>query len=712
MKDQSTTKKSFFDNPILRTKIKSANAKIFPEGLVGFFLGPTLALISNSVLSSYLNTYFTNVLNLNNWASTFFTILPVISVIFVVAGNILIGRLMDHVKTRAGKARPILLLAMPLCIIALLVLFVFMPFVDGSEETQNMQMLALILIAIGYNLWFAIAYPFYFTPHSALVNLSTRNSTHRSLLATISNATTLAAMGLCSMILPFFLGLLFRYADATYITETLGLVIGKDAIEATSGGYFTYADTGAIIYDQPASYNAWKVFVIALIIVNTVGIILEYMFTRERITEETMAKGEAAEAEKKKSIPVSQQLKACFKDKYWWIMIGLFFFYQLGGMLKNTSQLYFCQAMFPDANGVYSTTTGGQFQGTLSIIGAIPTALGMVIAWPIANKIGKSKAIVGGCVVAVIGGIIGMIAPANFALVVTSFVIKALGSTPAMYLSLALLADVLDHQEAMNGFRTDGFTMTIYGAIMAGMTGIATGILNGIIGACGYDASSGIVSNEALRTAMPWIFIGGETICYGVILIITLFLSVEKFGKFDHKAIVIDQRALAVAEGRTYEPPAVVLAREEAEANAAAEEQRKAELKALCEKKGLDYEAEEAKYEEAQAAKKAAAEAKKAAAEAKKAEKEAAAKAAYDALSAEEKAKIDEAKAAKAAKKAEHDAKVLAEFNKLREERGLTTLTEEDMKEDDAGAAAPAEETPEAEAPATEAESTDEPEEK
>ena len=702
MKDQSTTKKSFFDNPILRTKVKSANAKIFPEGLVGFFLGPTLALISNSVLSSYLNTYFTNVLNLNNWASTFFTILPVISVIFVVAGNILIGRLMDHVKTRAGKARPILLLAMPLCIIALLVLFVFMPFVDGSEETQNVQMLALILIAIGYNLWFAIAYPFYFTPHSALVNLSTRNSTHRSLLATISNATTLAAMGLCSMILPFFLGLLFRYADATYITETLGLVIGTDAIEAASGGYFTYADTGAIIYDQPASYNAWKVFVIALIIVNTVGIILEYMFTRERITEETMAKGEAAEAEKKKSIPVSQQLKACFKDKYWWIMIGLFFFYQLGGMLKNTSQLYFCQAMFPDANGVYSTTTGGQFQGTLSIIGAIPTALGMVIAWPIANKIGKSKAIVGGCVVAVIGGIIGMIAPANFALVVTSFVIKALGSTPAMYLSLALLADVLDHQEAMNGFRTDGFTMTIYGAIMAGMTGIATGILNGIIGACGYDASSGIVSNEALRTAMPWIFIGGETICYGVILIITLFLSVEKFGKFDHKAIVIDQRALAVAEGRTYEPPAVVLAREEAEANAAAEEQRKAELKALCEKKGLDYEAEEAKYEEAQAAKKAAADAKKAAAEAKKAEKEAAAKAAYDALSAEEKAKIDEAKAAKAAKKAEHDAKVLAEFNKLREERGLTTLTEEDMKEDDAGAAAPA----------TEAESTDEPEEK
>ena len=257
MKDQTKTRKSFFDNPILRTKVKSANVKVFPEGLLGFFLGPTLALISNSVLSSYLNTYFTNVLDMNSWASTFFTILPVISVIFVVAGNIVIGRIMDHVKTRAGKARPILLLALPLCILALLVLFIFSPFANADSEGST-QMVALVLLAIGYNLWFAVAYPFYFTPHSALVNLSTRNSTHRSLLATISNATTLAAMGLCSMILPFFLGLLFRYADASFIAEnniTDAFAVIKDGVHQ----YYTYGEGGAIIYDQVASYNAWKI---------------------------------------------------------------------------------------------------------------------------------------------------------------------------------------------------------------------------------------------------------------------------------------------------------------------------------------------------------------------------------------------------------------------------------------------------------------------
>lgn len=693
MKDQTKTRKSFFDNPILRTKVKSANVKVFPEGLLGFFLGPTLALISNSVLSSYLNTYFTNVLDMNSWASTFFTILPVISVIFVVAGNIVIGRIMDHVKTRAGKARPILLLALPLCILALLVLFIFSPFANADSEGST-QMVALVLLAIGYNLWFAVAYPFYFTPHSALVNLSTRNSTHRSLLATISNATTLAAMGLCSMILPFFLGLLFRYADASFIAEnniTDAFAVIKDGVHQ----YYTYGEGGAIIYDQVASYNAWKIFVIALMIVNTVGIIIEYMFTRERITEETMAKGDE-DASKKKAVPVIEQLKVCFKDKYWWIMIALFFFYQLGGMLKNTSQLYFCQAMFSDANGNYSTAIGGTYQGTLSIIGAIPTALGMVIAWPIANKFGKAKTIVGGCVLAIIGGIIGLIVPDNFAVVVTSFVIKALGSTPAMYLSLALLADVLDHQEAMKGFRTDGFTMTIYGAIMAGMTGVATGILNAVISATDYNVSEGIVSSEQLRTAMPWIFIGGETICYGLILIVCLFLGVEKFGKFDHKAIVIDQKALAEAEGRVYEAPAVVMAREEAEAAAQSEEQRKIELKARCDKKGISFEEEEAKYQAALAEKNAQAEAKKAAAEEKKKAKEAEAQAKYDALSDAEKAALAEKEANKKAKEEAHAAKILAEFNALREKYGRVELTEADLADE----AKPAEEAKETDAPA------------
>ena len=531
---EKKAKKSFFDNPLLSTKVKSAKAKIFPEGALGYFVGPTLALLSNSILSGYLNKYMTDVLNMTVWAKDFLTWLPIISVIFVVLGNIVVGRLMDHSKTRAGKARPILLLSAVLSVVALIVLFIATPF--NTEESPT-SIITLVVFAIGYNLWFAVAYPFYYTPHSSLVTLSTRNSTDRSLLATISNATALAAMGLTSMILPFFMGLLF--------------VDNKNG----NGGI-----------NPQESYNNWRIFVIALMIITFIGTIIEYYFTRERITEESFSLQQGDGAEQKKAVPLYKQAKVCLKDKYWWIIICFFFLYQLGGMLKNCSQIYYCQSWFP-INGEYSAANGGTFQGTLSIIGAIPTAVGMLLVWPLANKIGKGKSILFGAFISVIGGAIGFINPSNFALVTTSFVIKALGSTPAMYISLALMADMLDHEEAVYGIRTDGLTMTVYGAIMAGMTGIANGIINAVLVAAGYNSGNLRENLGNVQQATLWTFIGGETICYACIAILFFFMNVEKFSKIDHETIVADQKAAAEAKGITYVSAEETLKLQEEESN-------------------------------------------------------------------------------------------------------------------------------------------------
>lgn len=634
---EKKAKKSFFDNPLLSTKVKSAKAKIFPEGALGYFVGPTLALLSNSILSGYLNKYMTDVLNMTVWAKDFLTWLPIISVIFVVLGNIVVGRLMDHSKTRAGKARPILLLSAVLSVVALIVLFIATPF--NTEESPT-SIITLVVFAIGYNLWFAVAYPFYYTPHSSLVTLSTRNSTDRSLLATISNATALAAMGLTSMILPFFMGLLF---------------VGNGN------------ENGGI--DPQKSYHNWQIFVIALMIITFIGTIIEYYFTRERITEESFSLQQGDGAEQKKAVPLSKQAKVCLKDKYWWIIICFFFLYQLGGMLKNCSQIYYCQSWFP-INGEYSAANGGTFQGTLSIIGAIPTAVGMLLVWPLANKIGKGKSILFGAFISVIGGAIGFINPSNFALVTTSFVIKALGSTPAMYISLALMADMLDHEEAVYGIRTDGLTMTVYGAIMAGMTGIANGIINAVLVAAGYDSADLTHNLGNVQQATLWTFIGGETICYACIAILFFFMNVEKFSKIDHETIVADQKAAAEAKGITYVSAEETLKLQEEESKRMSRENDLNELKARCEKKGLNYENELAAYEAKEAEKAKSAAEKKAYADAKKAEKkakaDAKAKAKLDAMTEEQRHQVELAEKAKKDKALEREEKIEAEFNKLR----------------------------------------------
>ena len=65
----SKSKKSVFDSPILSSKVKSAKPKLFPEGVLGYFAGPTLALIANAFLASYLNKYLTDIFGITAWAA-------------------------------------------------------------------------------------------------------------------------------------------------------------------------------------------------------------------------------------------------------------------------------------------------------------------------------------------------------------------------------------------------------------------------------------------------------------------------------------------------------------------------------------------------------------------------------------------------------------------------------------------------------------------
>ena len=640
--------KGFLNSKFFSSRIKSANVKLFPEAALGYLLGPIMALISNAIINSYLLRYYTDVMGLgsDDWAgsSLFLVLLQVLSAVIIVIGNLVVGKLMDKVKTKNGKARPLLIASLPLIALAIFSLF-FAPF-PWKENALGILTLdegtalwSMIIMAVGYNLYYAICYPFYYTSHSALVNLSSRNSNHRGLLATVSNGSVVAAAGLAGMAVPFFLNMLFVPA-----TMKKGDVILPYSQEAFAKGGWAINS-----YDKMASYNNWKIFMIVLIVTLVIGVVLEFLFTRERITEEEFTRGDTKTEAKK--IPMSKQIAVCLKDKYWWMVMVFFLLYQLGGMMKNNSATYFSTAWFGDSS----------MAGLISIIGAIPTAIGMVVVGIFATKFGKANTIKVGAFLAAAFGALSFVmylvpSDAYGVISIASFVLKACGTVPAMYVYLALLADVLDHQEALYGFRTDGFSMAVYGSIMIAMTGIANGIIGGLVNAAGYQTS---VSSPAVQNVTIWAFFGGEAICYLVIGLIFFFMNVEKFSNLDHKAIEEDQKAIAVAAGIEYVSAADRLAAEQAQAEAEAEEYRKIEFKAYCEKKGLDFEKEEAAFETDRAEKKANA-------DMKASQKEAAKKAK---LAAKEAALTEEQKAAlakKAEKKAAEDAALAAEYEKMR----------------------------------------------
>lgn len=533
-------KTSFFEKPFMKSKIKKDKVTLFPEAGLGYLLGPILALISNGVVNIWLIQYWDKVLMLGQWAPLFETLLPILSAVIIIIGNLFVGRLMEKKPTMAGKARPLILIGMPIIAVALLALFL-VPLPEGATwlgggkgTTPNFW--ASVVIAVAYNLYYALAWPLYYTSHSALVNLSTRDEKKRGLLSTCIMAAQLGAAGLSGMaggILVDAIGLLPTYKYLAY-DDKLGKIVEKVTNDVSVASQVTTANPlGAysmgITPDQANS--KWVILMIIMVVCLVIGCLLEYFFTRERITEEIVAKNQNTGETEVKSVSMKEQINVCVKDKYWWLIIVFFFLYQFGGQMKNNDMSFYSQAM----------TGENTLSSIINTVGAIPTALGMAIVWPLANKFTKSKTIIMGCALAFLGGSLAFVAlipalQANSAAVtgisVASFCVKALGTAPAMYISLALLANVLDHQEAKYGIRTDGFTMAVYGSIMVCMAGVCNGIIAGI------NSIVPAASKPLVHTILGF---GVESIAYLIMGIMFIWMNVEKYTKED-KAILEAQK--------------------------------------------------------------------------------------------------------------------------------------------------------------------------
>ena len=553
----------FFQNPALKTKINSSSVKL-QEMLIGYFLAPLCAMMANSIFSAYLTRYYADVIGLTDKQFGIFSMaLPIVSTVFVIAGNILVGQWIDNTRTPAGKARPYLFLAAPIMAVAIILLFM----TPGGDNVQSTNyLMKMIWIAVSFNLFYAIGYPCYYTAHSSMVALSTRNGGQRGLLATLSNASMVAAAGVgASILVPILL-------------QPIMFVTGAD---------------GTI--DRAASYNNWRMLGIALAVLTFLGIMLEYFFTRERITEETMNLNV-----KEEKIPMRKHIEVCTKEKFWWMVVIYILFFQMGQLVKNTSMSFYARWMFDSVlSSSNPEATSGALMSTLGLVGGLPSAVGMVIAWPLASKLGKKRAVVLGLILSLIGGIVAFINVHSFPIVTFGVVLKAVGIIPSQYVMVAILSDVLDHLEAKNGFRSDGFTMSIYGATMVGLAVLSMGIVNIFLSSMGYDASL-TTQPASAQTGMVIAYLCMDMIGF-VISIATLWgMNVEKYLDEDKEKILERQKAAVIAEGGTWIPPEERERMETEKAEREAEEERIKELKAKCAKQGLNFEEENKKYLEAQ----------------------------------------------------------------------------------------------------------------
>ncbi len=354
------------------------------EKWLGYLVGPAGAILLNAVLATYLNVYYTDVLNLTPlWGGVFLTAFPIVSKIIDAITNILMGQIIDRTRTKEGKARPWLLLSAPLVTISGILLFT----VPESNDTVK-----AIWVMLSYNLFYSFAYTIFNMSHNLMVPLSTRNGTDRGGLSVFNQITTIMMSGiLVALVFPMVIMPAIGVDKSKWIT--LMSVLSIAALPLT---------------------------------------LVEYFFTKERVTEETAAAGEELR------VPFREQLRILFTDRYMVLMYAYFLIYTTGTTLKNLGLVYYC-------NYVLGTYNDGVTQMLVSVIGGIPMGIGIFAVWPLAKKFGKRNVTMVGFVLYALGSLICWLFPTSLVVVLVGQFIKNIGGLPCAYVFMALFADCLDH---------------------------------------------------------------------------------------------------------------------------------------------------------------------------------------------------------------------------------------------------------------------------
>ena len=474
----------FWSTPLTNSLVKSQDVKL-PEMVFGYFIGPFGALLSSGIFTSFLNKYFTDVLRLD---TAFLSALQLVSTLLIVAANLIVGQLIERTKALAGKARPwVLLSALTLSVSSVLMFIV--PF-EGTAK--------MVWVAIAYNLYYAVAYPIYNTANSTLIPVSTRNSQQRGALASFTNVAGLGVMGVGSMVFPMLVSNVMKE-------------------------------------DQ----NMWFLVMLGVAVFSALTIYLQFRFTRERVTEEGM--GADHSSAPAKTATMGEQLRAVTSEKWWWIAILFYLAFQWSGAMKNGSMSYFCQWVAD------SSMLGGDYgavQSLLAILGAIPMAAAAAVVVPLANKFGKRLVTRAGMALGVAGGVIAGLGNGQIIPVAVGVALKCLGSAPACYLILAMLADVIDHIEFKSGIRTDGLTMSIYSCVMVAATPVCNAAFMAMLGGAGYvappadaAAAAAMTQTAAVQGTIAVSYIWIETIAYAVCAALMLLWTVEKNLPAEQEAI-------------------------------------------------------------------------------------------------------------------------------------------------------------------------------
>ena len=344
--------------------------------------------------------------------------------------------------------------------------------------------------------------------------------------------------------------------------------------------------------------------------------LMEYYYTKERIIDDENKEGKK-DANK---IPVLKQFRALLTNKYFVLLFILTTLQLVVDNFKGGNVQYFYVKFLLGGD------TNGAMFSLFSIITGVPQGIGAFAIYPLAKKFGVKNVSLVGFLLYFIGSTVCMIAPDNLPIALTFGFVRQLGQLPYAYIFFTLVLYGFDSVEFKSGFRAEGLIAAAF------FTALATAISAPFAG--GYESSLlkmgfidevGVTPNAEIKEFMAFAFYGLDIILSVAYLIILPFVDIEKKMDFINAELLRRRKQECLDKGLTWVDPEEQERLELIQQETEYEANRIKDLKAKCEKKGLNFEEENNKYLEKKAAKEAKLkekeEAKKAKQEAKEAKK-------------------------------------------------------------------------------------------
>lgn len=310
----------------------------------------------------------------------------------------IMGMICDRTTTRWGKFRPYLLFgAIPFIIIGIL-----------TFTTPDLGPTGKLIYAyITYTLMMMV-YTAVNVPYASLLGVMTKNSDERTSLASFRFIG-----GYCA-------GLMVT-SSANYLVE-----------------YFKTTGDLASSYQKTVAIYA---------IIAGVFFVLTFFGTKERLDPEEV-----------KSSSFKADLSDLFKNKSWFIMLGASISVLIFNSLRGGAILYYFKYFIGDQ---YITYFGEVSHGTLSAAymssGFATSLIGVIMAIPISNRIGKKNTFtLSGLVCAVLSVMFFFLPSTQIELIFIINILIGIFSAMAFPLIWAMYGDVSDYSELKTGRRATG----------------------------------------------------------------------------------------------------------------------------------------------------------------------------------------------------------------------------------------------------------------